>query len=167
MANFSLYCSRFRHLKIAVPKGELEIRLCLHYWSLWWCLSAILTTKRMNAFSWPKFNSLFVVSNKRIVWGYDELTGPRFSSISRKMSEVSSHLNWLIVRDHNAFLMKQRNIKKPFSTVRINFNFDSLLNSSCYYDDIYLSPRSLSIAQWRSNLLLLMHERKPKKKLSR
>jgi len=28
---------------------------------------------------------------------------------------ASSHLNWLIVRDTNAFLLKQRNIKKPFS----------------------------------------------------
>ncbi|XP_053663090.1 60S ribosomal protein L28 [Anopheles marshallii] len=28
----------------------------------------------------------------------------------------SSHLNWLIIRDHHAYLMKQKNIKKPFST---------------------------------------------------
>uniref|UniRef100_A0A182KCV9 Large ribosomal subunit protein eL28 n=1 Tax=Anopheles christyi TaxID=43041 RepID=A0A182KCV9_9DIPT len=28
----------------------------------------------------------------------------------------SSHLNWLIVRDHHAYLMKQKNIRKPFST---------------------------------------------------
>uniref|UniRef100_A0A336MBE7 Large ribosomal subunit protein eL28 n=1 Tax=Culicoides sonorensis TaxID=179676 RepID=A0A336MBE7_CULSO len=32
----------------------------------------------------------------------------------------SSHLNWLIVRDNNAFLFKQRNIKKPFSKERNN-----------------------------------------------
>ncbi|XP_055625271.1 60S ribosomal protein L28 [Toxorhynchites rutilus septentrionalis] len=31
------------------------------------------------------------------------------------MADSSSHLNWLIIRDHNAFLLKQRNIKKPFS----------------------------------------------------
>ncbi|EAA10888.5 AGAP005427-PA [Anopheles gambiae str. PEST] len=29
---------------------------------------------------------------------------------------ASSHLNWLIVRDHNAFLLKRRDIRKPFST---------------------------------------------------
>uniref|UniRef100_A0A182PVV8 Large ribosomal subunit protein eL28 n=1 Tax=Anopheles epiroticus TaxID=199890 RepID=A0A182PVV8_9DIPT len=28
----------------------------------------------------------------------------------------SSHLNWLIIRDHHAYLMKQKNIRKPFST---------------------------------------------------
>lgn len=35
---------------------------------------------------------------------------------------TSSHLNWLIVRDQNAFLIKRRNIKKPFSKVSITFN---------------------------------------------
>uniref|UniRef100_A0A182NMC5 Large ribosomal subunit protein eL28 n=1 Tax=Anopheles dirus TaxID=7168 RepID=A0A182NMC5_9DIPT len=29
---------------------------------------------------------------------------------------VSSHLSWMIVRDHHAYLMKQKNIRKPFST---------------------------------------------------
>ncbi|KFB35938.1 AGAP005427-PA-like protein [Anopheles sinensis] len=28
---------------------------------------------------------------------------------------VSSHLNWLIIRDHNSFLLKQKNIRKPFA----------------------------------------------------
>nr|CAJ17404.1 ribosomal protein L28e [Sphaerius sp. APV-2005] len=28
---------------------------------------------------------------------------------------MSSHLNWLIVRNNNAFLLKKRNINKPFS----------------------------------------------------
>ncbi|EDS31426.1 ribosomal protein L28 [Culex quinquefasciatus] len=32
------------------------------------------------------------------------------------MADSSSHLNWLIIRDHNAFLLKRRNIRKPFST---------------------------------------------------
>ncbi|XP_058834792.1 large ribosomal subunit protein eL28 [Topomyia yanbarensis] len=32
------------------------------------------------------------------------------------MADTSSHLNWLIIRDHNAFLLKRRNIKKAFST---------------------------------------------------
>lgn len=30
---------------------------------------------------------------------------------------MSAHLNWLIIRDNNAHLLKRRNIKKPFSTV--------------------------------------------------
>lgn len=34
----------------------------------------------------------------------------------------SSHLNWLIVRDHNAFMLKQRNIPKPFSKVNIQLH---------------------------------------------
>lgn len=29
---------------------------------------------------------------------------------------MSSHLNWMIIRNNNAFLLKKRNIKKPFST---------------------------------------------------
>ncbi|XP_011501771.1 PREDICTED: 60S ribosomal protein L28 [Ceratosolen solmsi marchali] len=29
---------------------------------------------------------------------------------------MSSHLNWMIVRNNNAFLLKKRNISKPFST---------------------------------------------------
>lgn len=30
---------------------------------------------------------------------------------------TSADLNWLIIRDNNAFLLKKRNVKKPFSTV--------------------------------------------------
>jgi len=30
---------------------------------------------------------------------------------------TSSHLNWLIIRNNNAFLLKKRDVKKPFSTV--------------------------------------------------
>ncbi|KAH8302198.1 hypothetical protein KR044_003949 [Drosophila immigrans] len=29
---------------------------------------------------------------------------------------TSSHLNWLIIRNNNAFLLKKRDVKKPFST---------------------------------------------------
>jgi len=29
---------------------------------------------------------------------------------------TSSHLNWLIIRDNHSFLLKKRDIKKPFST---------------------------------------------------
>ncbi|XP_015123553.1 60S ribosomal protein L28 [Diachasma alloeum] len=29
---------------------------------------------------------------------------------------MSSHLNWMIIRNNNAFLLKKRNISKPFST---------------------------------------------------
>ena len=39
----------------------------------------------------------------------------------------SSHLNWLIIRNNNSFLLKKRDIKKPFSTERNN-----LTNVSSY-----------------------------------
>uniref|UniRef100_A0A6B2E510 Large ribosomal subunit protein eL28 n=1 Tax=Phlebotomus kandelakii TaxID=1109342 RepID=A0A6B2E510_9DIPT len=39
----------------------------------------------------------------------------------------SSHLNWLIVRNCNSYLLKKRNIPKPFSTERNN-----LTNLSSY-----------------------------------
>lgn len=48
---------------------------------------------------------------------------------------ASSHLNWLIVRDNNAFLLKQRNIKKPFSKEANNltnvssFRYSGLVHS--------------------------------------
>ncbi|XP_055376943.1 60S ribosomal protein L28 [Condylostylus longicornis] len=29
---------------------------------------------------------------------------------------TSSHLNWLIIRNHNSFMLKKRDVKKPFST---------------------------------------------------
>ena len=48
-------------------------------------------------------------------------------STFRKMA-TSSHLNWLIVRDHNAFMLKQRNIPKPFSKVNIQSINDLLTN---------------------------------------
>uniref|UniRef100_A0A1L8E963 Large ribosomal subunit protein eL28 n=1 Tax=Haematobia irritans TaxID=7368 RepID=A0A1L8E963_HAEIR len=40
---------------------------------------------------------------------------------------TSSHLNWLIIRNNNAFLLKKRDIKKPFSTEAYN-----LTNVSSY-----------------------------------
>jgi large subunit ribosomal protein L28e len=35
---------------------------------------------------------------------------------------MSSHLTWMIVRNNNAYLLKKRNIKKPFSTEPNNLN---------------------------------------------
>ncbi|KAF4531887.1 hypothetical protein B566_EDAN000916 [Ephemera danica] len=32
------------------------------------------------------------------------------------MTSLPAHLSWMIIRNNNAFLMKKRNIKKPFST---------------------------------------------------
>ncbi|CAD7082474.1 unnamed protein product [Hermetia illucens] len=32
------------------------------------------------------------------------------------MATTSSHLNWLIIRNHHSYLLKRPNIKKPFST---------------------------------------------------
>ncbi|XP_046627780.1 60S ribosomal protein L28 isoform X3 [Neodiprion virginianus] len=40
---------------------------------------------------------------------------------------MSSHLNWMIIRNNNAFLLKKRNISKPFSTESNN-----LTNLSSY-----------------------------------
>ncbi|XP_061387738.1 large ribosomal subunit protein eL28-like [Musca vetustissima] len=38
---------------------------------------------------------------------------------------ISSHLNWLIVRNTNAFLLRKRDIKKPFSTEPNNLTIAS------------------------------------------
>ncbi|XP_067012861.1 large ribosomal subunit protein eL28 [Anabrus simplex] len=35
---------------------------------------------------------------------------------------MSSHLTWMIIRNNNAYLLKKRNIKKPFSTEPNNLN---------------------------------------------
>lgn len=43
---------------------------------------------------------------------------------------TSSHLNWLIIRNNNAFLLKKRDVKKPFSTVSL----DSPNESNYFYD---------------------------------
>lgn len=40
---------------------------------------------------------------------------------------TSSHLNWLIIRNNNAFLLKKRDVKKPFSTVSEDTSQYSLL----------------------------------------
>lgn len=40
---------------------------------------------------------------------------------------TSSHLNWLIIRNNNAFLLKKRDVKKPFSTVSEDSSQYSLL----------------------------------------
>lgn len=55
---------------------------------------------------------------------------------------MSSHLNWMIIRDNNAFLLKKRNIKKPFSTVR---------NSQCFTNSI--NCRSIIIVIFINNLI--------------
>uniref|UniRef100_A0A182J4I4 Large ribosomal subunit protein eL28 n=2 Tax=Anopheles atroparvus TaxID=41427 RepID=A0A182J4I4_ANOAO len=54
---------------------------------------------------------------------------------------VSSHLNWLIIRDHNAFLLKQKNIRKPFSTEPNN-----LTNVSSYRYSGLVHTKTISIA---------------------
>ncbi|XP_055607216.1 60S ribosomal protein L28 [Uranotaenia lowii] len=57
------------------------------------------------------------------------------------MADTSSHLNWLIIRDHNAFLLKRRNIKKPFSTEPNN-----LTNLSSYRYSGLVHKKTLAIA---------------------
>ncbi|XP_058462298.1 large ribosomal subunit protein eL28 [Malaya genurostris] len=56
------------------------------------------------------------------------------------MADSSSHLNWLIIRDHNAFLLKRRNIKKAFSTEPNN-----LTNQSTYRYSGLVHKKSLGI----------------------
>lgn len=53
---------------------------------------------------------------------------------------ASSHLNWLILRDNNAFLLKQRNIKKPFSKEPNN-----LTNLSSYRYSGIVHSKSIGI----------------------
>ncbi|XP_054735312.1 60S ribosomal protein L28 [Anastrepha obliqua] len=43
------------------------------------------------------------------------------------METTSPHLNWLIIRNNNSFLLKKRDVKKPFSTEANN-----LTNVSSY-----------------------------------
>lgn len=40
-----------------------------------------------------------------------------FPSLQIEMATSSSHLNWLVVRQWNAFQVKKTNIAKPFSKV--------------------------------------------------
>ncbi|XP_070500989.1 large ribosomal subunit protein eL28 [Chironomus tepperi] len=53
---------------------------------------------------------------------------------------ASSHLNWLIVRDHNSFMLKQRNIPKPFSKEQNN-----LMNVSTFRYSGIVHPHTIGI----------------------
>ncbi|XP_030760875.1 60S ribosomal protein L28 [Sitophilus oryzae] len=53
---------------------------------------------------------------------------------------MSSHLVWSIIRNNNAFLLKKRNISKPFSTESNN-----LTNLSSYRYNGLVHKKSLSI----------------------
>ncbi|CAB3364916.1 Hypothetical predicted protein [Cloeon dipterum] len=50
------------------------------------------------------------------------------------MAGIPAHLSWAIIRNNNAFLVKKRNIKKPFSTEPSNlsnlasFRFNGLIH---------------------------------------
>ncbi|XP_076248901.1 ribosomal protein L28 isoform X2 [Calliopsis andreniformis] len=50
---------------------------------------------------------------------------------------MSSHLNWMIIRNNNAFLLKKRNINKPFSTEPNNltnlssYRYSGLIHKKC------------------------------------
>lgn len=48
-------------------------------------------------------------------------------NLSAYRFKMTSHLSWMIVRNNSAFLLKKRNISKPFSTVR----FHSTLGVIC------------------------------------
>ncbi|XP_012287371.1 60S ribosomal protein L28 [Orussus abietinus] len=53
---------------------------------------------------------------------------------------MSSHLNWMIIRNNNAFLLKKRNINKPFSTEPNN-----LTNLSSYRYSGLIHRKSVGI----------------------
>jgi len=43
---------------------------------------------------------------------------------------MSAHLTWMIIRNNNAYLLKKRNVKKPFSTEQNNLtNLSSFRHS--------------------------------------
>ncbi|EEB18096.1 60S ribosomal protein L28, putative [Pediculus humanus corporis] len=50
---------------------------------------------------------------------------------------MSSHLNWMIIRNNNAFLVKKTNIKKPFSKEPNNltnlnsFRYNGIIHKKC------------------------------------
>lgn len=58
------------------------------------------------------------------------------------MAAVSADLSWLIIRNNNAHLLKKRNIKKPFSTVRTN-SMHAIATIRIEHDDFLLPSRSL------------------------
>lgn len=70
----------------------------------------------------------------------------------------SSHLNWLIVRDNNAFILKQRNIKKPFSKERNN-----LTNLSSYRYSGIVHSKTIGIAPADDKKGVVVQFRKGKK----
>ncbi|XP_014227008.1 60S ribosomal protein L28 [Trichogramma pretiosum] len=53
---------------------------------------------------------------------------------------MSAHLNWMIIRNNNAFLLKKRNINKPFSTEANN-----LTNLSSYRYSGLIHKKSVGI----------------------
>ncbi|XP_053675213.1 60S ribosomal protein L28 [Anopheles nili] len=67
---------------------------------------------------------------------------------------VSSHLSWLIVRDHHAYLMKQKNIRKPFSTEPGN-----LTNLSSYRYSGLVHPKTITITPAEKKGLNFVYKR--------
>lgn len=63
---------------------------------------------------------------------------------------ASSHLSWLIVRDHNAFIIKRRAIKKPFSKVIMNSTMTGSYKHIIFYcDDYHLTNQDRWEFLWR------------------
>ncbi|XP_055533361.1 60S ribosomal protein L28-like [Wyeomyia smithii] len=75
------------------------------------------------------------------------------------MADSSSHLNWLIIRDHNAFLLKQRNIKKPFSTEPNN-----LTNLSSFRYSGLVHKKTLSVVPADKGISLIYKRPKQQNK---
>ncbi|XP_055844417.1 60S ribosomal protein L28 [Episyrphus balteatus] len=71
------------------------------------------------------------------------------------MATSSSHLNWLIVRNNNAFLLKKTDIKKPFSTEPNN-----LTNISSYRYSGLVHKKTLGVIPAKKGFTVCMKKGK-------
>lgn len=108
-----------------------------------WYLSVILN----NSFRWMPSSDWISFKNYNFYTLFYVLI---VFSLNFRLKMASSHLSWLIVRNHNAFLLKQRNIPKPFSTVSIRFLlFIIITRSNSVYDDYLYHQDLWNTVSWR------------------
>ncbi|XP_055911513.1 60S ribosomal protein L28 [Eupeodes corollae] len=78
------------------------------------------------------------------------------------MATSSSHLNWLIIRNNNAFLLKKTDVKKPFSTEPNN-----LTNISSYRYSGLVHKKTLGVVPAKKGFTVVMkkgkHQNRPSK----
>ena len=73
------------------------------------------------------------------------------------MANTSPHLNWLIIRNNNAFLLKKRDIKKPFSTEPNNL---TNLSSFRYSGIVHRKTVGVVPSEDRKGFTVVMKKRK-------